>query len=190
MKKSLPEGIAKYFLAIVPPSPVREEIQAMKEYISGKYNCQAALRSPPHITLHMPFQWKEKKEDVLCGTIALFSLGKKTLTLELSAFGAFEPRVLFIDVAENAMLHEFQHSLHRFCKIELNLFNAQYRELPFRPHLTVAFRDLKKEMFSLAWNEFQSKPFYNSFVVNGIWLLKHTGKVWLPYRFFPFEING
>ena len=49
----------QYFVALIPPSPVYEEAQALKEYFREKYNSKAALNSPPHITLHMPFFWKE-----------------------------------------------------------------------------------------------------------------------------------
>lgn len=189
MKKTPPEGIEKYFLAIIPPPPVVDEIQTIKEYIGNKFNCRAALRSPPHITLHMPFWWKEKKEDTLCQSIDKFCKNQQPFALTLSAFGAFEPRVIFIDVAQNEPLKKLQYQLHRFCKIELNLFNAHYRELPFRPHLTVAFRDLKKEMFYLAWPEFQTTSFHHSFEVPGIHILKHNGKVWLPFQFFSFGNN-
>lgn len=50
---------ALYFIALVLPSPLYEEVTRLKEYFRDRYNSKAALRSPPHITLHMPFKWKE-----------------------------------------------------------------------------------------------------------------------------------
>jgi 2'-5' RNA ligase len=79
-----------------------------------------------------------------------------------------------------------QQQLHRFVKIELNLFNAQYRDKPFHPHITLAFRDLKKDKFEIAWQEFKGKKYTEKFDVNGITLLKHDGKVWIPYANFDF----
>ena len=34
----------------------------IKQEFANRFNSKAALRSPPHITLHMPFKWKEEKE--------------------------------------------------------------------------------------------------------------------------------
>jgi 2'-5' RNA ligase len=58
--------------------------------------------------------------------------------------------------------------------------------MPFHPHITLAFRDLKKTMFEAAWNEFKEKSFQTSFVMNAIDLLKHDGKCWHPLHRFHF----
>ena len=54
-----------YFIAIVPPTPIYDEALEQKEYFKVHYNSKASLNSPPHITLHMPFRWKEKEEKEL-----------------------------------------------------------------------------------------------------------------------------
>ena len=61
---------ALYFLAIIPPSPLYEEALELKNYFKENYQSKASLNSPPHITLHMPFQWKQEKEEDLVGTFA------------------------------------------------------------------------------------------------------------------------
>ncbi|MEK6783832.1 MAG: 2'-5' RNA ligase family protein [Bacteroidota bacterium] len=177
-------GSALYFIAIIPPSPISEQAWELKNYFKEHYHSKAALNSPPHITLHMPFEWKEKKEEVLVSKLELFSQNKETFTLEFQNFYYFAPRVIFINVLECELLRKFQHELHRFCKEELNIFNAQYKNLPFHPHLTLAFRDLKKSMFEKAWEEFKHKEFSGSFVADRFTLLKHNSKVWEPFREF------
>ena len=68
------EKIAKlYFLAIIPPSPFYDEALRLKHYFKDEYNSKASLNSPPHITLHMPFEWKEKKEEMLIEKLNLFA---------------------------------------------------------------------------------------------------------------------
>ena len=178
------EGTALYFIAIVPPSLILEQASEFKNHFKQQYKSKAALNSPPHITLHMPFEWKIKKEEELVSNLSLFSKSKKTFRLELKNFGCFAPRVIFINVIENELLRNTQLELHRFCKTELNIFNAQYRDMPFHPHLTLAFRDLKKPMFEKAWEEYKDKEFSGSFVMNRFALLKHTGKVWELFREF------
>jgi 2'-5' RNA ligase len=179
-------GTQLYFIALIPPSPVYEEALHIKEYFKEKYHSKGALNSPPHITLHMPFEWKEKKEEKLLDALEGFSKGKKSFSVSLQNFSCFAPRVIYIDVTPSPELNQLQTDLHRFCKIELNLFNAQYRDLPFHPHLTVAFRDLRKEQFTAAWQEFQHKSFSGEFEVNKITLLKHSGIHWQPFKDFYF----
>jgi 2'-5' RNA ligase len=179
-------GTQLYFIALIPPSPVREEVQAYKEYFRDHYHSKAALKSPPHVTLHMPFEWKEAKEKKLITALCEFSTGKKPFAISLNNFSCFEPRVIYMDVNPSDSLAALQADLHRFCKINLNLFNAQYRDLPFHPHLTLAFRDLKKEEFVKAWAEFREKKYSAGFLADKIILLKHNENHWVPFREFHF----
>jgi len=176
-----------YFMAIVPPPPVYEEALQLKVYFRDNFHCKASLNSPPHITLHMPFQWKEKKEGELENVMEEFASDLKPFTLKLKNFSCFSPKVIFIDVETNAQLTELHRNLHTLCKRKLNLFNANYKEQPFYPHLTLAFRDLKKPAFHKAWEEFKDKEFKADFHVERITLLKHTGKVWQVHKDFSFS---
>ena len=181
-----PPGTSLYFIALIPPPPLLEEAQLLKEYFRDQYNSKASLNSPPHITLHMPFQWKEAKEEKLVTALNTFSIGKNPFAISFNNFACFAPRVIYIDVNASESLATLQRALHRFCKVELNLFNAQYRDLPFHSHLTLGFRDLKKDQFSLAWQEFQEKKFSGEFTINKITLLKHDGRQWQRFRDFDF----
>ncbi|HYG03142.1 MAG TPA: 2'-5' RNA ligase family protein [Chryseosolibacter sp.] len=176
-----------YFIALIPPSPVYEEAVSLKTFFKENYNSKASLNSPPHITLHMPFRWKEKKEAELITTLGNFIKQFDPQKICLDNFGAFVPKVIFINVATSEILTGFQRDMQRFCRRELNLFNANYKEQPFHPHLTLAFRDLKKHAFLKAWEEFKDKEYKAEFIADRIALLKHTGKVWQVYREFTLE---
>ena len=178
-----------YFIAVLPSSPILEEIGELKHYFKDQYQSKASLNSPPHITLHMPFEWKEEKEARLLNTLTAFSKNQTSLFLQLENFGCFEPRVIFINVIKNPLLDLMQKELHQLFKKELNLFNAQYRDLPFHPHVTLAFRDLKKPMFYKAWEEFRGKKFEHSFKADRICLLKHGGKAWQVHSEFQLGEN-
>jgi 2'-5' RNA ligase len=181
--KTIKRG-ALYFLAIIPPSPLYEEALGFKNYFKENYHSKASLNSPPHITLHMPFQWKEEKEEELVQTFAEFKPTVKSFDLKLSGFGSFPPRVIFIDVEKNERLEKLHKELHLHCKKELNIFNASYKDKGFLPHLTLAFRDLKKPLFTKAWEEFEKKAYSNTFQVDKFVLLKHNGKVWEIFKEF------
>jgi 2'-5' RNA ligase len=176
-----------YFIAFVPVPPVYDDALKLKLHFQEKYKSKAALNSPPHITLHMPFRWKVQKESILIQKLQAFVKDYEPIKICLDNFSSFPPRVIFIDVAKSELLDTFQKSLQRFCKKEFNLFNANYKEEPFHPHLTLAFRDLKKEFFKLAWDEFKAKEYKAEFIADKIALLKHDGKMWKIVQEFNLE---
>lgn len=175
-----------YFIAIVPPEPIYSQALQFKQYCKDQHNSKAALNSPPHITLHMPFKWKETKEAELIVRLETFTVKQKSFQVKLTDFGAFEPRVIFINVEKDEILTGLQKNLKRFCKTELNLFNADYKAFAYHPHLTLAFRDLKKTEFYKAWEEFRNKKFEAVFTVDSITLLKHDGKTWKEFKSLSF----
>jgi 2'-5' RNA ligase len=176
--------LTQYFVAIVPPSPVYEEALNQKEYFKDQYQSKASLNSPPHITLHMPFRWKEEKESILVNRLEDFASGFRPFDIQLNNYDAFAPRVIFINVAKSPELDKLYLELKRFCKRELNLFNADYKDQPFHPHITLAFRDLKKANFEQAWQEFSQREYTRTFIVGRITLLKHNGKIWEAFKAF------
>lgn len=173
-----------YFIAVIPPVPIYDHALEQKQYFKEHYNSKASLNSPPHITLHMPFKWRERDEEKLEQQLQEFSSNQKPVNIKLDNFSSFPPRVIFINVVMNPELENLQKSLQRYCKRSLNLFNSNYKELPFHPHLTVAFRDLKKPSFHRAWDEFKSKHFKAEFTANKLALLKHNGRVWRIHNEF------
>jgi 2'-5' RNA ligase len=181
------EKLIQYFIAVVPPSPIYDQALAFKHHFKDQFNSKASLNSPPHITLHMPFKWKEEKEDELLSRFKNFSTSVKPFALQLLNFNAFPPRVIFIDVAESEQLISLQKDVQRFCKKELNLFNADYKDQPFHPHITLAFRDLKKNVFAEAWLEFKNKKFEAEFIVDRFVLLKHNGRIWEVFKEFALS---
>lgn len=182
-----PENRKQYFVAIIPPSPVFEEAQQLREYFRDKYGSKAALNSPPHITLHMPFLWHAEKEERLVSKLAGFAKECDPIKVCLDNFSSFPPRVIFMNVTESDALDALQKKLHRFFKLRLDIFNANYREQPYHPHLTLAFRDLKKAQYHSAWQEFSEKEYKAEFMADKIALLKHSGKHWDVLKEFLLE---
>jgi 2'-5' RNA ligase len=178
-----------YFIALIPPSPIYDEALEQKLYFKDHFNSKASLNSPPHITLHMPFRWKEQKEKDLAARLGEFMKGFEPIKVCLDNYSSFPPRVIYINVVNTEALENLQRGIHRFCKKELNLFNANYKEQPFLPHLTLAFRDLKKPNYKKAWEEFASREYKAEFIADRIALLKHNGRVWQVFTEFNLESN-
>lgn len=143
------------------------------------------MKSPPHITLHMPFELKEKKETELIRKLSAFGEAQKKFIVQCHGFGSFAPRVIFVHVVPSNELSGFEKELVRFCKTRFQLFNARYQDRAFHPHLTLAFRDLKKNDFNEAWMEFKNHPLELNFVVNSFHLLRHDSERWNAIAEFP-----
>lgn len=171
-----------YFIAIIPPHPVYDDAMALKNYFKAQYESKASLNSPPHITLHMPFQWKEEKENLIADTIQQVAAMHAPFKICIDNFSSFEPRVIFMNVVKSETLAALQRNLERHIRKNLHLLNANYREDAFHPHMTLAFRDLKKAMYKTAWEEFKSKEYKAEFMADKIALLKHNGATWEIFR--------
>ncbi len=177
--------LQKYFIAIVPPQPVLQSITEIKESICKNYGIKGALRSPAHITLHMPFSWEEEKEEHL--TLVLQTLRcSNNFTIELNGFDCFKPRVVFINIKNNDDLIALQTQLVKLCKQQLHLFNQAEDLRGFHPHITVAFRDLKKPIFYKLWEDYQHKSFDATFNCSSFFLMKQVGEKWEAYKEFLF----
>ena len=110
-----------YFIAIIPPEPILSEVLAMKEEMANSYASKAALRSPPHITLHMPFRWPDKKSKALSTVLQEVAKDNAPIPVVLKDFGAFPPRVIYVGVEENKKLEELQSDLLKRIRMGLNL---------------------------------------------------------------------
>jgi 2'-5' RNA ligase len=181
-------SVQKYFIAIVVPEPFQTQFMDLKNIVKDKFNSKGALRSPAHITLHMPFEWKEEKEDILVNTLQQFTFSESFI-IELQNFNCFEPRVIFVDVMKNELLEELQREFVVYVQKNLRLLNQVNDMRGFHPHVTIAFRDLKKDKFYQALDYFKTQTYTASFQVKSFCLLKHTGKEWLVNKEFFFTGN-
>lgn len=182
-----PSNHGLYFIAIIPPDPLYADAQRWKEHFAIEYASKASLNSPPHITLHMPFKCKIAKESSLMDALSKVGGQSNSFDLKIHGFDAFAPRIIFMKIIEELLLRQLHGNIQQVMKTQFNIFNADYRNHPFHPHLTLAFRDLKKSNFELAWSEFESKPYKGKFLVDQFWLLKHDGKRWQKMKSFSLH---
>ena len=177
-----------YFIALIPSEPLKSEVTSIKKGIEQNYQSKASLKSPPHITLHMPFQWKSKKFEVIEQTLLELASKTQPFTVELDNFSAFPPKVIYIDVQGNESLDALKKAMAEASLQTWKLFD-RVETRPFHPHMTVAFRDLKKVEFYKAWELYKDKSFKKQFIADGFTLLKHNGKFWEEFMNFKFKDN-
>src|SRR5690554_4398083 len=175
-----------YFVAIIPPSPVYDQLQEKRFYFKEHFGSSHALKSPPHITLLAPFSISTERESEMIKVLEKKGRSYHPFEIELLNYSAFSTKVLYVDVVKNAALNDFQKLLEEEARNNQELFNYTYEPRPFRPHATLAFRDLTEQNFKKAWKEFKHEEFQATFKTNGFSLLKHNGKSWDVIEHIPF----
>ncbi|NEQ31728.1 MAG: 2'-5' RNA ligase family protein [Leptolyngbya sp. SIO4C5] len=178
--------LRRFFIALLPPAAVRDYANEIKQHFSDRYQSRAAQKSPPHITLQPPFEWPMAELNCLKSVLTTFAAQQPSVPIRLSGFGAFPPRVIYIDVQHTDELMALQTQLSQYLEKQLNIVDTRSQNRPFRPHLTVAFRDLKPKAFRLAWPRFEAKSAEFAFKVSQLTLLIHDGKRWTVARNFRF----
>ncbi|NEP18594.1 MAG: 2'-5' RNA ligase family protein [Leptolyngbya sp. SIO4C1] len=171
--------LLRFFIALVPPPPVQDYANQVKQYFAERYRSRKALNSPPHITLQPPFKWPASQAEALAHGLASFAAGQRPLPVWLDGFAAFAPRVIYINVVKSAELMAIKPALIDFMAAEFDIVDKQDRNRSFKPHLTVAFRDLKPAAFRQAWPEFEHKAVQFDFVAAQLTLLRHNGQRWV-----------
>jgi 2'-5' RNA ligase len=165
----------KYFIAIIPPPRILAQIEEIKQELFEKCKLKGALRSPAHITLFRPFEWETENESSLVETLGNFR-PEKHFDVELKNFNCFQPRVIYVDVMHNDHLQELYTQLRTFCRSNVHLHNEDEGMRGFVPHITIASRDLKKQLFYKLWDSFKTREFSAGFNVSAISLLRLENK--------------
>ena len=178
--------IQKYFLALVPPVEVLEKAHQIKIMIRDQFGMKYALKSPPHITLKMPFNFNEAKEEVLVKKLSEFLKDQKPFQVKIDGVGTFGNRVIFLRIEKSSALVELQSGLKTFCKRELNL-QDELSDRNYHPHMTVAFKDLKTRNFDEVLDLVKEQSFQTEFSAEQLMILKRIEHKWIIHRKIHLE---
>jgi 2'-5' RNA ligase len=96
--------------------------------------------------------------------------------LELQDFAAFPPRVIYVDVVPAAALNHCQQQLEALCAAQLGI--SSDRPYGFHPHMTIAFKDLRPQVFPEAWAYFAALSYTAHFTVREVQLLQFREGRW------------
>jgi 2'-5' RNA ligase len=163
-----------YFIAVVPPRELRKKVSVFSNDFAARFNSVESLKKLPHITLINPFERNESEEHTLVRNFLEMNLKSKSFEVLLKDFGYFENKkhhTIFIDTPTKVKLQHLYNEIHH--KIPDHYYST---EVQF--HLTVAYRDLSPENFKKAWEEYETKTFEDSFLVDKVCLFKHDYKKW------------
>jgi len=177
----------RFFIALLPPQEIQEDITDIKQYFAENYGSSGALKSPPHITLQPPFRWLADDIAKLEECLKEFAIAHHPVPIALSGFAAFPPRVIYANPLKTPELLDIQKDLMLYLETTLGITDTASKSRSFIPHMTVAFRDLTKENFKTAWAEFEKRSLNFEFTADRLTLLIHDGDRWNISREFPFS---
>ncbi|MEB3831756.1 2'-5' RNA ligase family protein [Phormidium sp. CCY1219] len=90
-------------------------------------------------------------------------------------------------VEKTPELLAIQSELIQQMEQSLGIRDPKAKSRPFSPHMTIAFKDLKRNHFKAGWKEFQPRPFDRQFTASHLTLLRHNGQRWTIYADYPFN---
>lgn len=170
-----------YFIAIIPPQEICDEITAFKLDFSDHFESKTALKVMPHITLKAPFKLNAIHHLDLKDWFQKLPVAFCPFQIELKNFGAFHNKnhpVVFVHPILNAPLVALQKKIIDGFRLAYPKIEVTNTELKFTPHITIAYRDLGFDNFIAAWEIYKKKEYAAAFDVSSFHLLQHNGKIW------------
>jgi len=170
-----------YFIAIIPPKDISDDVTAFRIDFRDNYNSNSALKNMPHITLKAPFKLNTDRHPEVVAWFNALPIPKETFATELKDFGSFNnPKapVIYVHPVASQQLLSLQASI-------INSFEAAYPEVAihplekrFTPHMTIAYRDLEFAEYERAWQVYSTKQYSAKFEVKNFYLLQHDSIEW------------
>jgi 2'-5' RNA ligase len=174
----------QYMFAIMPPMELGMKINEIRQQFSNKYHCKAALKPPVHITVIPPFHTYPEREPEIITEFGALASGMHSFHIEVSGYGTFRRKgVVFMNVILSSELKNFQAIASRKFNMILPGINRD-PERPYHPHITIGYRDIPKEIFLNAAEEYLDKTFEESFSCDSFFLWRHDGKAWQVHHEF------
>ena len=90
-----------YFIALVPPEPLKSRVKKIKQFVSDTFNSSRALNSPAHITLVPPFRLNEHNLRHLDHLLESAVQSISTFSVKIEGYDCFKPRVIFLNILRN-----------------------------------------------------------------------------------------
>jgi 2'-5' RNA ligase len=171
------KGLGKYFIGLLPPPALETSLHQVKADLKANFQVKYALQSPSHLTLKMPFRYKEAKEQELVIRFTSLLLEQESFCLQLKGIGYFGRRNIHHQLAPSRPLFELQTKLRGFCKRYLHLVE-ELSDRNFQPHLTLAYKDLKESHFEEVLAFAKKNTVHADFLVDRAYLLKNVEGRW------------
>ncbi|WAL61628.1 2'-5' RNA ligase family protein [Thermocoleostomius sinensis] len=175
---------SRFFVGLLPPPAIQDYANQVIQDLTDRYRMRTA-KAPPHITLQPPFLWSIDAISRLHSELQTVAQAQAPVPIQLSGFGVFAPRVLFINVVKTPELLQLQSTLMAHLKQQLDIVDPVSKQRSFAPHLTVASRNVTRQSFKQAWAELAAQAVEFTFLSDRLTLFLHNGQQWHVQAEFP-----
>lgn len=176
--------------AIMPPTALASEIHQLRLEFSEKYGFVKSLKPPVHITLFAPFSISllmAARFEQQVQQLQPWASTCPSFDVSLDGFGFFNnPNhpVVFINVEEQLILQQLHASfLEEFTAIT----GMRFPQMPFRPHITIGYRDVTPAAFPAIRAEYTTRPYTATFTCKSLCLWKHNRTNWQTIQEFTLQ---
>ncbi|SHK47698.1 2'-5' RNA ligase family protein [Hymenobacter psychrotolerans] len=171
-----------YLVALLPPEPVRQQVWELKQEVHHRTGSRNAVRLPPHITLVPPTRQPAAFAAEAGVVLRDFAATQPPFSVGLQDFNWFGNRTLFVEVVQTEALQAFHTELTAWCARQLPAVPREAR--PFRPHMTLATRDLPAAQVPELRQDFAARRYEATFAVTAFELFRHDGQRWVGIETF------
>ena len=175
----------KFFLALMPPALLADQLAQLKGQLQERFQVKYALKSPSHLTLKMPFSYNEAKEGRLQEQLLQFLKDQDPFLVQIAGISNFGQRVIYHRVIPCETLTKMQASLRTYCRKSLHLVE-ELSDCNFQPHLTLAYKDLKASQFEEVLAFAREQAIAAEFLADRLFLLKRVEGRWKILFTLPF----
>ncbi len=127
-----------HFIGVPLPEELVENITAFRRYTHDRYGCRSGHSTPPHITLVPPFVINEGA-DTADIEERIAKVKGVPFNAVVDGFGSFDERTVFAHVQTAREWTGLRDAVNAAVR---NLGNIRVDRRPFRPHITIANRDI------------------------------------------------
>jgi len=175
------------------PEPFNSKIDRIRRTVCKRFNAKRVLDWEPHITIANRVLLPEEKKDAIFSQLRDLCQATKPFEVKTSGFHildipnlSFEnPYVIFIGIEVSEKLLEFHKKIQD--EVFQGLERPSYKSSNYKPHITLAYRDLTKENFELAKKYFLENPLqtkYNFALDNLQLATQNKNGIWSSYQSF------
>ena len=173
----------RWLIALMAPPEVDRWASQMIQELSDRYHTRTA-RVSPHVTLQAPFHWPREQIPALEQALAQFTSEYAPIPIQLSGFGSFGKKVLYIHVEKSQELMTLQSGLAQHLAEQFQIVDPKAQFRSFSPHMTVASRKLTPQTFDQAWQYLQKYSVDVRYVSDRLTLLIYDDHQWHLQRDF------
>ena len=174
-----------FFIGLVVPEPLSNEIQEIKTTFAARHFTSHGLHTLPHITLEAPFRVTAEELDLIKTGVKRIAYETRPFEIAIQGYGHFRKQVIYLHIVQNQLLLDIAQNISR-----LRHGNQSSTLNDFKPHITIAHKDLNALEFDRAWEELKHKEFRASFKSESISVLEHRNGRWEIHSTFSFKESG